>query len=374
MTATYIHTRKKAGATRIVLCLLSLLYFLCLLLSIAYMWTLMADKYVSSATFKISRQDSGGGDAGLAQLVLPGIADSSSADSQITIGFVKSVDLLVDMEREFSLVKHFSTPKLDYFFTLDPEAPLEERLTYYRNRVNAHFDRETGLTQISVETFEPELSKRIATWLLKRTEDFINKLNQDVAKQRSAFVNSELDRAAKHVEEVNTELLTLQNKHNIISPGDVITGKLKAVHELHMEQLKMTAELDALSRDSPDSPRVNTLRSRLRSVSELVAAETANLSGPEQDRLNQILLQFKQLEMRLEFAIKLRTGAETLIEKNRVDTIARSRFFSIIQQPFLPEDVAVPQRPYATATLLCLGFLVFLILRALTSSVLERAP
>ena len=68
----------------------------------------------------------------------------------------------------------------------------------------------------------------------------------------------------------------------------------------------------------------------------------------------------------------VRAGAEAILEKNRVEAIARSRFFTVIQHPYLPEGVAIPRRPYATATLLVLGCMLFLIFRALTTSVFER--
>jgi capsule polysaccharide export protein KpsE/RkpR len=68
----------------------------------------------------------------------------------------------------------------------------------------------------------------------------------------------------------------------------------------------------------------------------------------------------------------MRTGAETLLEKHRMDAAARSRFISVIQTPYLPEDVTYPRRPYATATIAVLGVLLFLMLRILVHSVYER--
>lgn len=374
MTATYIHSRKKMRKTKLVLRTLAIFYFILVALAVTYLWTMTQDRFISTASFKISRQDSSGVEAGLAQLVIPGISDSSMTDSLVAIGFIDSSDLLLDLESRFSLISHYSAPSRDFLFRLAPNAPLEERLEYYRSRIKAHFNKETGLTNVTVDTFDPKLSQKIAIDLLKRSEDFINHLNQDIARQRLDFINGEVTRAAKSVENINSEMLTLQNKHNLISPDATITENLRLVHELRVERLRMIAEADSLERDSPDSPRSESLHSRIRSLNELIDIESAKLSGPEQDRLNQILVQFKQLELRLEFALKLRTGIESLLEKSRVETLARSRFFSVVQRPFLPEEVGTPQRPYTTATIIVLGILLFLILRALILSMIERAP
>ena len=140
-----------------------------------------------------------------------------------------------------------------------------------------------------------------------------------------------------------------------------------------MERLRADAELSSLLRDSPESPRINTLQSSLRSYNELIDKETAKLSGTERDRLNQILMDYKEIELKLETATRLRTGAEMLLENNRMEAASRSRFFSVIQTPYLPEDVALPRRTYATVTMIFLGLLCFLIMRALVQSVYDRA-
>lgn len=351
---------------------LGLLYFILLGCIVAYVWLVAQDRFISEASFKISRQNPSSGELGFAQLALPGLSDTGSVDSQIAIGFVDSTDLLLELEKQFDLRAHYASPKNDFVFRLAADAPLEERLEYYRKRIYAHFDKETGLTMLTVDTFDPGLSKRLAEAVLSRTEVFINTLNQNVADQQLAFIRGEVARSEKSVNDVNMEILDLQNTYNLVNPDAVITANLKTVQELRMERLRMESTLSSIERDSPGSPRIETLRSQLRSLDEQIAIETAKLSGPEQDRLNQVLRKYKELEINLDFAIKMRTAAETLLEKHRMDAAARSRFISIIQKPYLPEDVGYPRREYATGTILLLGILMFLILRVFAHSVYER--
>ena len=352
--------------------LLGLLYFALLGCVIAYVWLLAQDRFISTSSFKISRQDPSSGELGFAQLGLSGLSDTGSVDSQIAIGFVDSSDLLLEVEKNFNLREHYSSPPRDFLFKLRSDAMLEKRLEYYRARIYAHYDKETGMTMLTVDTFDPALSKKIAESILKRTEVFINNLNQSVADQQLVFIRNEVDRAEKKVSDVSLELLSLQNANNLISPDQAINAGLRAVQELKMERIKNETDLASIERDSPGSPRIETLRSHLRSLDEQIAVESVKISGPEQDRLNQVLSRFKELQIKLEFAIKMRTGTETILEKHRVDAAANSRFLSIIQQPFLPEDVGYPKRYYATGTILGLGILLFLILRVFTQSVYER--
>lgn len=363
---------RKRSVAPFVLGLLGWLYFLLLGATIAYVWVIAQDRFVSISSFKISRQNPSSGELGIAGLALPGLSDSGSADSQVAIGFVTSSDLLFDLEKEFDLQRHYTSPPRDLAFRLVPDALAEERLEYYRARISAHFDRETGLTMLSVDTFDPALSKKVAETVLRKTADFINKMNQSVASQQSEFIYSEMARSGKQVDEIVAEILQLQNDNNLVAPQEAITAILRAIQELRVDKLRIQATLDTIERDSPGSPRIQTLQSQLRSIEEQISIEMAKVSGPEKDRLNQVLARFKQLEMKMEFANKLHLGAASMLEKNRMDAAATSRFISIIQNPYLPEDVTYPRRPYATVTILVAGLLLFLMLRILVKSVYEH--
>jgi capsular polysaccharide transport system permease protein len=373
MSSSYIHTNHGKGFARLVLKLLAVLYFLGVAAIVAYLWLFTQDRYISTASFKISKQDTSSGDAGLAQIVLPGLADSGAMDSQVVIGYIDSVELLLALESEFDLINHFSSPTNDFVFRLNPDAPLEERVKYYRNRITSHFLKDTGLTMLNVDTFDPMLSKRIAQTVLDKAEAFVNRINQSIADQQFKFIRNELEGASARVNTLTDQLLELQNRSGFISPDEAISTTITAVRELQMERLRLNAELASLTRDSPNSPTIEPLRSRLRSLNELIDVESSKLSGPEMDRLNKVLVEFKELQHQLDFAVKLRSGTELSMEQNRVEAIARSRFFSVIQPPFLPEEPALPRRPYATMSILVIAMLVFLIFRALTHSMFERA-
>ncbi len=372
MSSTYIHTQRTHGTSRILLKCLALLYVVAIAATLVYLWNFTQNRYSTFAAFKIAQQN-GSATSGLVSLAIPGMTDSGSMDSQIAIGFISSADLLTSLEKEFDLIAHYSAPQQDWVFRLNPKWPLEERLDFYRERIFSHFDKDTGLTAVTVDTFEPKLSYEIAVTLLGRAEAFINKLNQEIADQQVGFIKSELERAANKVEDLNRELLNLQNENKFISPNEVISASLHAVQEMKLSQLRSEAQLSSLQRDSPNSPKIEALQSQIRSVNELIEIESAKLTGPEKDRLSQQLIRFKELELKIEFATRLRSGAEALLERNRVEAASRSRFFSVIQKPYVPEDVAEPRRWYATISILVLGFLIFLIGRALTHSVFESS-
>lgn len=373
MSFTYTQTNRSGSYAKSILKFFSLLYFIGILAAIAYTWFFTQDRYVTEATFKISRNEStSGAETGIAQMALPGLTDSGSMDSQVAIGYILSSDLLLELEKKYDLIDHYSAPKKDIVFRMEKDDPLEKRLEYYRKRITAHYDLTTGLTLVTVDTFDPELSHKIADTVLEKAEEFVNKINQDVADQQLTFVRGEVERTSARVLEIHKELFELQNKHKFINPTEVITASQLAVQEMQLERLRIDGELASLLRDSPGSPKIETLKSRMRSLNDLIERETAKLSGTERDRLNKILMEFQEIQLKLDTATRLRTGAELLLEQNRSEAASRTKFFSVIQEPFVPEDVALPQRGYVTGTIIVLGLLCFIILRALTNSVFDR--
>lgn len=348
-------------------------YWTCLAGILVYLWAFTWDQFSSLGTFRVSREEGTGVDTGLSQLVMPGLSDSTATDAQLAIGYINSSDLLLEIEKEFGLLKHFSQPARDFVFRLEADAPLEDRLEFYRKQFTTHFTPETGQTALSIRTFDPQLSNKVAIAILERAETFVNEVNQDVAEQQLGFIRKEVQRAVEHVNEVNEEIIALQNKHGFIDPDQAISAAMISVNALQAQRISKEVELTTLLRDSPESPKIQNLRSEIRSTQELMDMERAKLSGSEQDRLNQILIEFRTLQQKLALATELRTSAEVLLEKKRIEGIANSRFFSIVQNPYLPEDQSFPRRGYATSAILVLGLLGYQILRAIIRSIFDRA-
>ncbi|MCB1131038.1 MAG: hypothetical protein KDN05_07905, partial [Verrucomicrobiae bacterium] len=163
-----------------------------------------------------------------------------------------------------------------------------------------------------------------------------------------------------------------QNDHNIVTPDQAIRAGLETVQALRMSKLRLETQIAATEVNSPSSPVLETLRSELRTLDKQIAEESAQLSGADKDRLNQLQAEYKELEMKLDFATHLRTSTAALLEKTRMDAAAQSRFLSILQSPYLPEEASFPRHIYATCTILALGILLFFVLRILILSVYER--
>jgi len=235
-------------------------YFLIVLLLCSavavYIWFFTEDRFVSHSRFSIVVEDTSNVDvsSGLMSLITNG--SRSNADIQSAIGYIHSSDMLLEIEEEFNLEEHYTAPKDDIVFRLEQDPSLEDRLNYYRDRIVAKYNATSGLIDLSVETFEPDLSFKISQSILSRTEQFVNGLNKEVASKRMEFVKNELARSLSVVSAEQKKLLSFQSKHGIIDPDQIINARYAAIESLDLEVIRREVDLGTLRATSPMSPSI----------------------------------------------------------------------------------------------------------------------
>lgn len=339
---------------------------------VVYLWFCAADRFQSTSHFSVVVEEGSNAEASMGLLDIVAGASNAASDAQIAIGFIHSSDLLFDLEEKFDLVKHYETPAADFVFRLKSGAGKEARIDFYRKKIVAIHDAHSGLIHLSVESFSPELSRDISQYILDKTEAFINKLNKDIASRRLAFAQEEVDRAQSMIKQNEQALLEFQNKNKIIQPEAIIQAQLEAIQTLRLEKIRKEIELSTLEASSPNSPIRSSLVTTIDNLEREIKNQEAALSGPEAQKLNQVLAQFKELQLNLELALNLRKGAEYILEKTRTEAIATSRFFSVIQHPYLLDEYTHPRRFYLSITSVVAILLSFYVIRAVIASIYDR--
>ena len=337
-----------------------------------YLGLIAQDRFQSVSHFSVVVEESSNAEASVGLLNLVGASTGSASDAQIAIGFINSTDLLFELENEFALSEHYSAPPKDFIFRLKPGAKKEDRIKYYRKKIFAELDDYSGLIYLTVESFSPDLSQDMSQYILKKTEALINDLNKSIANRRLAFAQGELSRAHNSIKQHETALIDFQNKNKIIHPEAIIQAQLEAIQTLRLEKIHKEIELATLEANSPNSPVRADLKISIANLNNEISKQEASLSGSDAQKLNRILANYKELELNLEFALSLRKGAELVLEKTRADTISTSRFFSVIQNPYLSDDNTHPRRWYLSITSAIALLLGLFVIKAIIASIYDR--
>ena len=337
-----------------------------------YLSLIAEDRFQTISHFSVVVEESNNAEASMGLLDMVTGASAGATDAQVAIGFINSSDLLFKLETEFKLIEHYTSPVADFIFRLEHDPTKQDRLDYYRKKIFAQADPNSGLIHLSVESFSPKLSQEISKYVLNETEQFINNLNKEIAAKRLSFAQAELDRSHETIKLYEKSLLDFQNKHKVIQPEAIIQAQLEAIHALRLDKIRKGIELATLEASSPNSPMLTALGNAIDNLEKEISTQEAALSGPEAQKLNQILAQYKELELNLKLSLNLRQGAELIFEKTRAEAIATSRFFSVIQNPYLSDDNTHPRRLYLSITSAIVILLTLYIIKGIIASVYDR--
>jgi capsular polysaccharide transport system permease protein len=346
-----------------------------LLLYALYASLFAANRYVSEAVVSV-RQDSGDASAiPGAALLLAGVSTPSQTDTLYLKEFAHSQDLIVKLDAELGLRKHYSSIVRDLPFRLASDASLEEFVSYFRNRVEVLFDDRSSLLTVRVQAFDPAFAQAVARGILQESERFVNESSHRMARERLRFAESEAERATERVEKAQSDLLAFQNKHRLLDPTALAQASGALTAELEATRSRLEAELNGLRRFlNDDAYQVKALRSNIEALGQQIEAERrrATAGGRRGVQLNQLALQFQSLQLQAEFARDAYKLALSAVENARIESTRKLKSLIVVESPSKPETAEYPRVAYNMATLLAVCLLLYAIARLVLATIREH--
>lgn len=345
------------------------------LLAAIYYLGFAADQYQSEAKFVIYSSHGGGMQmGGLTQML--GIGAGSAPEQSETfsvIDYMKSHDAVTSLEKQMNLVQMFRDPKADPLSKLWSAHPRMERLVrYFDGMVNVQYDQDTGITTLSVHSFTPDDSYRIANTLLNLGEAEVNKYNDRMTADTVTVAQHEVNLATSRIEDVQNQITRFRVVHQDLDPE--LSGKadMTLIAQLDGQLAQTTAELAQLKNLSSDSPQVTTLKNRVAAIKSQIVAENSQLTG-QSGALAPVLAKYQDLTTQLKFAQDAYTAAETALTTAQDDALKQQLFLVRVVSPNLPEISEFPRRWLIIGTIFGCLSLAYGVIWLLLAGVKEHA-
>ncbi|MGY4012921.1 sugar transporter [Aeromonas molluscorum] len=330
----------------------------CFLIAALYLGAIASDRYVSRAEIIIKQAD---------QIkMLPdalsmlGIGGSNHQDVLLVQNYLNSWDLLAKLDKELDLKSHYQSDIADYFSRLPRDVSQEEFIEYYRNHLTLRLDELSGVLTIELQAFDPKYGQQVVGLMLKESERFINKLGHQVALDQLAFVEKEVDRAYRRLQDEKTKVLAFQNSHQLISPESTSSARLGVVSQIEAELVSQQAQLKQLRSYMRDTaPGIISVQTRIDALNKQLKQERAKLTGLDKDAMNEITAGYLDVQTQATLAADLYKTGLISLEQTRVEAYRKLKHLLIINQPTLAEEAEYPRRLYNLATisvLLCLFY------------------
>ncbi|MGA0610306.1 capsular biosynthesis protein [Caldimonas sp. KR1-144] len=344
-------------------------------LGIVYYGLIASARYVSEATVALQRAGNDGSAIPGAALLLAGINPQSREDTLYLKQYIHSLALLTKLEERLQLRKHFSQRRLDLAVHLSPEANQEEFLEYYRQRVDVVLDDLSSTLTVRVQGFDADFAHRVNQAILEESERFVNELSHKLAREKLSFAEGELKLAGERLQQAKEDVLKFQAKNRFLDPTIQARASGYVTAELQTQITKSEAELGGLRAFlNEDAYQVRALKAQIAALRSQLESERerATASGKKGDRLGELAVDFKALELQAEFALDAYKLSLAAVENARIEATRKLKTLSVIEPPTLPQSAAYPRRLYNLATLTVACLLLYAVARLILATIREH--
>jgi capsular polysaccharide transport system permease protein len=336
-----------------------------------YYGLIASDRYTSDAIVTIKENTSSG--SGLDFGVLGIAAGSGQEDELIMKEYLLSADMLQYLNETIGHREHFTESKVDWFSSLSSGATREEYLKYYQNHVNIYLDELSSLLFIEVQAFDAPYAQEILQTILDRSEFAVNTFSQRLAKAQYEFLEIQLGVAQESLKNAKQNLLEFQNRYQIFSPeheGESLSSILDVLGgELSKERANLK---ELLGVQKSTSPQVLASKERIRALQEQIQDERKKLVGEGDEQLNEVMAEYTNLQLELEFAKNAYTSTLASLGQAKAEASKKMKSLVVVSKPSLAEDAMYPDRTYILVTSLILLLMVFGIVRMTVSTIKEH--
>jgi capsular polysaccharide transport system permease protein len=346
-----------------------------MLLAALYYTLLAADRYVSESTVALREAGAPAQVLPGAAIALAGLAAPSREDSLYVQQYVHSLVLLKILDGRYKLRQHFGSQPRDLLFNLREGASQEAFLEHYRQRVEVRMDELSSSLTVRVQGFDAAFAQQVNRSILEECERFVNEMSQKMARERLAFANGELARAAKQLQESKAQVLAFQSKNRLLNPTIDAAAAGTVLAELNAQITKAETDMRALkSYLNDDAFQVTALRNQISALKSQLAEERQRATGEGRtgERINVLSIEFQGLQMQADFALDAYKLALGTVESARIDTSRKIKSLVVIEPASLAETAEYPRRLYNLLTLAVACVLLYWVVRLVLATVREH--
>ncbi|TNF23482.1 MAG: sugar transporter [Rhodobacteraceae bacterium] len=313
-----------------------------------YLWTQAQDQYASSVAFTVRREEAPSAVDLLGGLT--NLSSASSSDSDVLFEFIQSQELVGKIDERLDLRGLYAAPyETDPIFALVPGASIEDLLDYWRRMVQISYAPGTGLIEVQVRSFDPQISKRIAEEIFAESSRMINALSAIAREDAMRYAREELAAALTQLSTARQALTAFRSRNQIVNPDadiQVQMGLLGSLQQMLGRELIDYDLLRETARD--DDPRVVQAERRIAAIRERIREERLKFgsggSEGEAGDYADVVAEFERLTVEREFAENKYTSALSNFDAAQANAQRQSRYLAAFVQPTLAESPEYPRR------------------------------
>ncbi|GBR62880.1 lipopolysaccharide biosynthesis protein [Gluconobacter wancherniae NBRC 103581] len=314
------------------------------LLAIIYYGLIASPQYVSQADF-IVRGQTPQTPGLLAGILSSGGATGGSEDTYAVQDYVMSRDAAQLLLKTQDLSHVFNIPEADVlarFPNFYSGGTFEHFYRYYKRHVKAELDTTTGLSTLSVRTFEAATSQRIARALLTAAEQLVNEMNERQRENTIAASLRERDKAISRLQTLNIRIDAYRNQTGLLDPQRQSQPLLTDLAGLDTARMTTRVQLEQLRRSTPNSPLIEVLTRRLSALDQEIANSATKVTGDGKSFVPKIS-GYEDLIFQRQLVEREVSAADAALDSARIQADRQQLYLEEISKPDFPDYPVYPR-------------------------------
>lgn len=311
----------------------------------SYLYGVAADQYVSEARFVV-RGPNQQAPGALSTLLQSAGVSRTQDDTFAVQDYILSRDALTELVRNDDIKAMFARPEADLlsrFPIWSRWGTFEHLFHYYLNHVDVQMDTTSGVSQLTVKSFRPDDSQRVASALLDAGERLVNRMNNRERENLLQDSRKEVKIAEERVQDVSARLADFRNKESLLDPNKQSVPMLQAITTLQAKLTSTRLEISQLQTSSPNSPLLSSTRQRASALQGQIDEARGKITGSDSSLVPKIR-EFDMLSLEREFADKQLSSATMSLEAARINADRQALYLEAIVQPNEPDYADYPRR------------------------------
>jgi|SRR5579864_2013195 len=339
-----------------------------------YFFGIASDLYLSEVKFVVHGPAKGPSSA--LSAMLESATSAVSEDTYAVHEYLMSRDVVHRLEREDDLRSLLGRPEGDlisrfpgaWFWRKDFEALYKS----YSRFVSVEVATQSGVSTLQVKAYRPEDAQRIARALLSFSEQLVNTLNDRARHDALAVFHHEVDDTEQNIAKIQSQLTAYRIKEKMLDPKSAAVGPIELLGQMNAQLANAKGQLAEIIKNSPNSPHIPLVHTRIASLEKLIAEERAKMTG-DNSSLATALTEYEHLDTQRLLAEKTLASAFISLEAARLEAQRQQLYIETITQPNLADYPLYPKRLASFATVAATCLLVYGIAWLLVSGVREHA-
>ena len=338
---------------------------------IVYYGFLASPRYVSEARFVVktaARPSIGGGLAAFLQMT--GVSRAQD-DTFAVQDFIMSRAAATTMPEAVNLRSIYGRPDADalarYPNILYDESD-EELHQYFKGMVSVIYNPNTSISTLKVEAFTAKEAQTVASALLLRSEDVVNRINTRIRDDSILNAEKEVKISQQRVIESQVAITDFRNREMMIDPAASSLVVLELVAQLSTELSRTQAMIAQMRAESPDSPQLPSLIGRADALEQQVTAERSRISNTSDGLATKISV-YERLVIERELSERILSTAIASLEGARTEARRQQLYLQRIVEPTLPDKALEPRRIFTIFSFIAGNLILLLVIWLLRTGV-----